>query len=81
MKDDDIMQGDRGTLIRAALLRHNKKTDKHLTMMLPPFLKKNKLSFEEKQMGGEIARVRYIYIYIYACVCVCVCFPAHIFFH
>ena len=59
MKADDIIQGDRGTLIRSALLRHNKKTNKHLSMMLPPFLKKNKLSFEEKEKGGEIARVRY----------------------
>ena len=58
IRDDDIIQGDRGTLIRAALSRHNKKTNKNLSMMLPPFLHKNQLSYEEKAKGGEIARIR-----------------------
>ena len=58
LKGNDIVMGDKGTLIRAPLGRHNKRTGKRVSMMLPPFTKNGKLSFDEKVRGREIARTR-----------------------
>ena len=58
MEADDILMGDRGTLVRVPLLKHNQKTGKKLKMMLPPFVHNGKLTQEEKERGGEIAKVR-----------------------